>query len=113
MHTRARGFVTRPPEKVTFSREKVVFTILKVTFSSLKVTLLHINMRIIMHSWGKGKEQGARSQRNVRWRHTQRGIRRQRAVSTRYFQSMTLTWRRRRMARTMDCATASGCSIMG
>ena len=32
-------FVTRPPEKVTFSREKVTFTFLKVTFSDEKVTL--------------------------------------------------------------------------
>ena len=42
-------FVTRPPEKVTFSREKVVFRNVKVTFSPLKVTLLHINMRINIH----------------------------------------------------------------
>ena len=51
-------FVSLFPEKVTFSREKVVFTILKVTFSDeretfsrLTVILLHINMRIIMHSF--------------------------------------------------------------
>ena len=50
-------FVTLPPEKVTFSREKVtfsgekvVFRNVKVTFSGLKVTLLHINMRINIHS---------------------------------------------------------------
>ncbi len=50
-------FVSLFPEKVTFSRKKVtfsgkkvVFTILKVTFSALKVTLLHINIRINMHS---------------------------------------------------------------
>ena len=52
-------FVTRLPEKVTFtilkvtfSDEKVVFRILKVTFSGLKVILLHINMRINMHCRG-------------------------------------------------------------
>ena len=46
-------FVTRPPEKVTFtflkvtfSREKMVFRILKVTFSELKTTFSYINMRI-------------------------------------------------------------------
>jgi hypothetical protein len=31
-------FVTRPPEKVTFSGEKMTFTFLKVTFTFLKVT---------------------------------------------------------------------------
>ena len=47
-------FVTRPPEKVTFtilkvtfSREKMTFTILKVTFSDEKVIFSRINMRIM------------------------------------------------------------------
>ena len=31
-------FVTRPPEKVTFSGEKMTFTFLKVTFSDEKMT---------------------------------------------------------------------------
>ena len=31
-------FVTRPPEKVTFSGEKMTFTFLKVVFTFLKVT---------------------------------------------------------------------------
>ena len=31
-------FVTRPPEKVTFSGEKVTFTFLKVVFSDEKMT---------------------------------------------------------------------------
>ena len=31
-------FVTRPPEKVTFSREKVTFSDEKMTFTILKVT---------------------------------------------------------------------------
>ena len=31
-------FVTRPPEKVTFSGEKMTFTFLKVVFTILKVT---------------------------------------------------------------------------
>ena len=51
-------FVTRPAEKVTFSREKVVFTILKVSFSdekvvfsALKVILSCIDMRIIMQNY--------------------------------------------------------------
>jgi len=42
--------VTFSREKVTFSREKVVFRNEKMTFSALKVILLHINMRINMHS---------------------------------------------------------------
>ena len=42
--------MTFSSEKVTFSREKVVFRNEKMTFSALKVILLHINMRINMHS---------------------------------------------------------------
>ena len=48
--TYSREKVTFSREKVTFSGEKVVFSDEKVTFSGLKVTLLHINMRINIHS---------------------------------------------------------------
>ena len=38
-------FVTRPPEKVTFSREKVTFSREKMTFTILKVTFSALNIR--------------------------------------------------------------------
>jgi hypothetical protein len=55
-------FVTRLPEKVTFtilkvtfSDERMTFTILKVTFSGLKVVFSCIDIRIIMHFCMKRK----------------------------------------------------------
>ena len=42
-------FITRPPEKVTFSGEKMTFTFLKVTFSDEKMTftILKVTFRAL------------------------------------------------------------------